>query len=224
VSGRSYFLDDTGGWAQDMLLGLSRAMTGLELIEGDRQADQLIAEMDQAVDEGIKGALRTFYTPEIPVRLRPAIVFARDLTVSVPATPSDSPIFRPGCALEHGKGCPPARDIGPGSHCTGELPRLDAEIVSPIAYDVHISQPTYPTAARRWGLEGRVIVLAHVDRSGWICGATLALSSGAPLLDAAAVDDVARWKLRPGTHDAEPVESLWVGSIKFRIEGGQLKK
>lgn len=82
-----------------------------------------------------------------------------------------------------------------------------------------ISRPHFPREARKGGLEGITLLLVHSDRSGWICGVTLADSSGVPGLDRAAVDAVRSWRIKPAMRGADPVESLSPLTIRFRLEG-----
>jgi TonB family protein len=63
-----------------------------------------------------------------------------------------------------------------------------------------------------------VRLLVHVDRSGWVCGAVVAVSSGTTALDASALDTVGRWRLGPAKKASTPVEALHPLAVTFQIQ------
>lgn len=78
--------------------------------------------------------------------------------------------------------------------------------------------PPYPLAARRRGLEGRVLLAAHVRADGACAEVQLKQSSGHALLDQTALDTVRRWRFLPATRGARAVDS-WVDvPIRFRLD------
>ena len=54
-------------------------------------------------------------------------------------------------------------------------------------------------------------MLAHVDRSGYVCGVTLIGGSGIGEVDHAVLNAVRFWRLVPAQSRGEPVESLFRG-------------
>lgn len=79
-------------------------------------------------------------------------------------------------------------------------------------------KPPYPLAARRQGLEGRVLLAAHVRADGSCGDVRLKQSSGSALLDRAALDTVRRWRFLPASRAGNAIDS-WVDvPIRFRLE------
>lgn len=60
-------------------------------------------------------------------------------------------------------------------------------------------KPNYPSAARRAGIEGRVVVFITVDERGNVVSASVRGSSGDASLDEAALSSARRAKFPPGT-------------------------
>lgn len=80
-------------------------------------------------------------------------------------------------------------------------------------------KPPYPLAARRAGLEGRVLLSVHVRADGSCAEVRLRQSSGHALLDDAALTTVRRWRFLPARRGDTPVES-WVDvPVSFRLHG-----
>jgi protein TonB len=79
-------------------------------------------------------------------------------------------------------------------------------------------RPVYPLAARRRGLQGGVLLTAHIRADGSCAEVRLARSSGHPLLDTAAVTAVQQWRFLPARRGETPVDS-WVNiPITFRLQ------
>jgi TonB family protein len=77
--------------------------------------------------------------------------------------------------------------------------------------------PEYPRLAQRVGLEGRVYVQALIDTSGEVAKAIVGRSTGAPILDQAALDAAYKCKYKPAMRDGQPV-AYWVTyKVKFEI-------
>jgi protein TonB len=82
---------------------------------------------------------------------------------------------------------------------------------------LHNPAPPYPLAARRRGLEGRVIVRAHVTADGRCAGVELRASSGHALLDESVLATVPHWRFQPAARDGVAVAS-WVDiPVAFRL-------
>lgn len=94
-------------------------------------------------------------------------------------------------------------------------PRVEAQFH---AATLHNPKPPYPFAARRRGIEGRVLLSVLVHADGASGGVTLKQSSGHTMLDASALDTVRRWRFLPARRGATPVESRVDVPIVFRLE------
>jgi protein TonB len=73
--------------------------------------------------------------------------------------------------------------------------------------------PVYPELARRAGVTGIVILECVIDREGGVD--RVAVLRGHPLLDAAAVDAVRRWRYRPTLLNGVPVEVVMTVTVRF---------
>ncbi|QID17047.1 energy transducer TonB [Nitrogeniibacter mangrovi] len=78
-------------------------------------------------------------------------------------------------------------------------------------------KPVYPLAARRRGLEGRVVLRVRVSVEGRPVSTAVAHSSGHDLLDGAAVDAVRQWRFVPAHRGSEPVEAFALVPIRFSL-------
>jgi protein TonB len=79
--------------------------------------------------------------------------------------------------------------------------------------------PKYPLAAKRRGIEGRVLVHAEVDEHGLPNIVRLARSSGSDMLDNAAVEAVKEWRFSPAKQGGRPVRASIVVPIIFQLSG-----
>lgn len=77
--------------------------------------------------------------------------------------------------------------------------------------------PPYPAAAREQRLEGLVLLDVHVRADGRVGEARLKRTSGSPLLDAAALETVARWTFLPAQRGPRAVESWVEVPVKFSL-------
>jgi len=88
---------------------------------------------------------------------------------------------------------------------------------SDVAY-LYNPRPDYPAAARRLHLQGNVVLRVLVTASGQPDRISVAQSSGASLLDEAALAKVRTWRFTPAQHDGEAL-AHWVEiPIRFRLE------
>lgn len=81
---------------------------------------------------------------------------------------------------------------------------------------IYRENPDYPTLAHQAGIQGEVIIAAVIDSRGNVVD--MKVVSGPPLLYAAAMKALARWKFEPTYLNGEPVPIKWNASVKFRIE------
>jgi TonB family protein len=80
---------------------------------------------------------------------------------------------------------------------------------------VYKTVPSYPVAARRSGIEGKVTVEAVIDTDGNL--ADMRVISGPLLLQRAALDSLRNWKYRPGYLDDNPVPTKTSVIVEFRL-------
>jgi periplasmic protein TonB len=92
-----------------------------------------------------------------------------------------------------------------------EAPRFD------VAYLAN-QPPAYPLAARRRGIEGRVLLRAQISAQGTCLQARVERGSGSELLDRAALEAVKKWRFVPARRGDE-AQVAWVEiPISFRLD------
>jgi protein TonB len=80
-------------------------------------------------------------------------------------------------------------------------------------------RPPYPFAARRLGLEGRVLLRAEILDDGSCGRIAVSRSSGHDMLDEAALRAVKQWRFVPARRGAQ-AETAWVEiPVAFRLDG-----
>jgi TonB family protein len=79
---------------------------------------------------------------------------------------------------------------------------------------IHSTPPVYPASARQSGIEGDVVVTAHLDQAGNVT--SVGVVSGLAVLRQAAIDAVKTWKYQPSTLDGDPVQSQVNITLQFR--------
>ena len=75
--------------------------------------------------------------------------------------------------------------------------------------------PFFPPAAKAAHQQGRVLLDVDVDAAGNVTGATIRTSSGFPLLDEAAMQDVRAWKFEPARNNEVAVPSRTQEQVEF---------
>jgi protein TonB len=80
------------------------------------------------------------------------------------------------------------------------------------------SKPAYPPDAKDDGVEGTVVLLLTIDRSGDVSRVKMENGSGDKRLDKAAEQTVRQWAYSPSLRDGEPVEATIRVRVQFRIE------
>jgi protein TonB len=96
---------------------------------------------------------------------------------------------------------------------------VDAPLVES-RYDVaalHNPKPPYPLAARRQGVEGRVVLRAQVLEDGRCAEVGVVRSSGHAPLDESALATVRRWRFVPATRAGVAVSSWVEIPIHFQL-------
>jgi protein TonB len=96
-----------------------------------------------------------------------------------------------------------------------------SEPVSPPRYNAdYLSNPppTYPLAARRRGIEGTVLVRAEISAGGECLRVELKKTSGAGMLDNAALEAVKMWRFVPAKRGSQAVVAWVEVPITFKLE------
>lgn len=106
---------------------------------------------------------------------------------------------------------PPAPVAPPAPPPPLELPRYNAAYLSN-------PPPAYPLSARRRGIEGAVLVRAEVAAGGECLRAELKKSSGAEVLDQAALEAVKKWHFVPAKRGSQAVVAWVEVPITFKLE------
>ena len=89
---------------------------------------------------------------------------------------------------------------------------------SGVGKGARITQPEYPSSARREGVEGTVVVAIFVKEDGRPGEVKVSQSSGSTALDEAAVKEVMRsWRLVPGKEDGKPIAMWHNFKITFKL-------
>ena len=78
--------------------------------------------------------------------------------------------------------------------------------------------PSYPTSAREQGLEWVVVLGVLVGVNGRAVEINVRTSSGARVLDDAAVDAVKRWRFAPAREGRRAIESWVEVPLKFALQ------
>lgn len=89
-------------------------------------------------------------------------------------------------------------------------------VEGPVALSSNAS-PRYPTEARRRRAEGVVTLALVVGPDGAVETATVGVSSGHPVLDAAALDAARTWRFAPGRVGGVPVRCAVTAPVRFRL-------
>jgi TonB family protein len=73
----------------------------------------------------------------------------------------------------------------------------------------------YPPLARQYRVEGQVVIVAQIDKTGTVIGTKVL--SGPPMLRESAAAAVRRWKYQPATLDDKPVPSTDTVTLSFKV-------
>jgi len=128
---------------------------------------------------------------------------------------ADAPVM-PAPPAEEAKPAPPPPSVAapsprPATEPIFEPPRYNAAYLSN-------PPPAYPMAARRRGIEGTALVHAEVSPEGACLRAELKKSSGAEMLDQAAVEAVRKWRFVPAKRGSVAVVAWVEVPITFKLE------
>lgn len=207
---------DTSDQLEALVQRYQHAMTGREMLEADRLASGIMMEMDREKLAELQPALQR-YTDEPAVRVRPNIAFGTEpVQIAEPTPVADGQLLGLGCARERGPGCVGAPAANTPGQCTGRLLATDTPPNSR-GEGARVPPPVYPVSLRRAGKDGTVVLLAHIDGSGWVCSAIVSRGAGDARLDAAALENVRQWKFVPATKAGVPVEALKYFQVTFSL-------
>lgn len=106
----------------------------------------------------------------------------------------------------------PAASTSPVHPASVTPPRFDADYLNN-------PKPVYPTAARRLGEEGKVVLRVHVTPEGRAGEIELRTPSGHARLDNAAREAVAQWRFVPARQGDEAVAAWVLVPIVFSLQG-----
>ena len=120
------------------------------------------------------------------------------------ARPNPKPVAKPAVVREAAAVAPAPAYVAPSQHA---------------AYRDN-PKPSYPTVARKRGMEGRVVLRVQVRRDGTVRTVEVAQSTGYALLDRAARAAVVRWRFAPATRGGQAVEGEVLVPFDFRLTAG----
>ena len=204
--------------AKKMLLANQAALSGGDLIRADQRAALIRSAMAERNYELFGAGVRQF-TMERPVSFSPSITFGTELVQLTPTSSSQThPDRRPGCAAAPTRTCPPNSKSIDGPRCTGRILQPDTGPSAVESAKPDLVAPDFPHKLRRRNFSGTAYIVVHVDRTGWICGAAIAASSGEPSWDAAVLTAVTLSRLKPAIRQGEAVEGLHMIAMSGRVE------
>lgn len=151
-----------------------------------------------------------------PAEMAPAPVAAAPPAVSEPAIAPAPPSSAPPTPSTLPPAPPAAARAAPA---VAKAPSTTLEGLTQTArpqggYQV---RPAYPSAPRRLGIQGTVLLRVHVLADGRIGDVLVERTGGHPDLDQAATDAVRRWRFEPARRGAEAV-AMWVLlPVEFRL-------
>lgn len=104
-------------------------------------------------------------------------------------------------------------DAGDGAPGAEAMVRARADVAA-----LNNPKPAYPLAARRRGMQGRVLLAAHVRMDGVCAEVHLKQSSGYALLDESALEAVRHWRFLPAQRGGVAIDSWVEVPVNFRLE------
>jgi protein TonB len=98
-------------------------------------------------------------------------------------------------------------------------PTLPAPILPPRFDAAYLNNPVplYPPAARRLGVQGKVLLRVQVSVEGRATTVELFQSSGSTALDQAAISAVRKWRFVPAKQGAELAAAWVLVPINFKL-------
>ena len=161
--------------------------------------------------------------PAQPAPQAPATLPAPGPAASAPASPGANGPTGDSGANGTGSGPGSGSGSGSGNGTTSALePATDADPQTPIA-DIDPTlmgkiEPSYPPTARRLGQQGLVKVETEISAKGFVIACRVAVSSGFPSLDNAALNEVQSARFFPAMKGGKPVASKVLVPIRFQLK------
>lgn len=154
-------------------------------------------------------------TPPAPPSPRPRTT-ERPTAATTPAGPA-AEASPPAAAPSSSPPSAVAPSASPALATAGPSTTAPTVVVAPRFDAAYLANPAppYPSASRKMGEEGRVLLRVQVGADGMPTEVTIARSSGYPRLDEVARDTVLRsWRFVPARQGAQPV----AGAVKVPID------
>jgi protein TonB len=104
---------------------------------------------------------------------------------------------------------------GDGAHSEDPVVQARSDVAG-----LNNPKPAYPLAARRRGIQGRVLISSLVRADGGCAEVRLDHSSGHPLLDQSALDAVRHWRFIPARRGGVAIDSWVEVPVSFRLDSG----
>jgi protein TonB len=164
-------------------------------------------------------------SPPSPPKLEPLQRLKRLLS-NAPATPATPPAERvpePPVSAARSEPAEEARTAVKDAPPTQRKAEAPAPAVTPPSLNASYLRnppPRYPTASRRNGEQGTVLLKVLISREGAALKVELDKSSGWPNLDAAALEAVRGWNFVPARRGNEAIEMSYIVPVVFRLESG----
>lgn len=130
---------------------------------------------------------------------------------AMPAPPVEAPPKAAAPVAPVAVAAPPAPAPKTVAEPALEPPRYNAAYLSN-------PPPAYPLAARRRGIEGTALVRAEISPEGECLRAELKKTSGAEILDQAALDAVKKWRFVPAKRGSQAVVAWVEVPVSFKLE------
>jgi protein TonB len=162
-------------------------------------------------------------TPEPQAAPKPRRMLDIDMGATVNA--GDGPLVNVG---KYQRGVPGGTGIGPGKGGEGDSPTANRAATSVPTAAAKLdrpkrlgqsTQPAYPPQLRAQGIEGNVVVVIDIDKSGAVTQVKVLQSSGYRELDDEAVVAAKRDRYTPAAMGGTPVPYSLKYTYKFRIRG-----
>ena len=141
-----------------------------------------------------------------PAPPEPAALSARPSVTSPPREPVAIAATEPSTVSAELPAAPKAAPVVPPMAKASPDAEITRTATPSGGYQV---RPSYPSTARRLGIEGTSLLRVYVASDGRVTEIEVDQSAGHPDLDRAAVDAVRRWKFEPGRRGSEAI-GMWV--------------
>jgi protein TonB len=135
-----------------------------------------------------------------------------------PGPPSPGPGKNGGIGNGDGTGVGPGSGPGAGPGHDGGIASghsgFQGSLTEPAL--LYKTEPEYSEEARKAKIQGSVMMRVEIDARGLV--KNIAVSQGLGLgLDERAIDAVSKWKFRPGTRNGQPVPTIALIQVTFRL-------